>query len=120
MRPTSPQDPSPAAQAGATRRMDPILATAHHFHSLGVATVTFDLEEKLNDEGAVRKAANRLGSWSRANLGNCLREFAKPGRNSIAIVTEASDIYAVDVDVKDGGSNVCSKSTGVSRRTRPA
>ncbi|GAQ93160.1 hypothetical protein KFL_013310010 [Klebsormidium nitens] len=31
------------------------------------------------------------------------QEFAKPGRNSIAIVTEQSDIYALDVDVKDGG-----------------
>jgi hypothetical protein len=66
-------------------------------------TVTLDLEERLRD-GQVRKVPCRCPkSWTRANLGNCLKEFVKPGRNTIAIVTEASDIYAVDVDVKDGG-----------------
>ncbi|GAQ88995.1 hypothetical protein KFL_004770030 [Klebsormidium nitens] len=93
-----------AAQVGATPCLDPILAAAHHFHSLGVVTVTLDLDEECNRAGEVKKSAKRLGAWSQANYGNCLsEEFAKPGRNSIAIVTEASDIFAVDVDVKDGG-----------------
>jgi hypothetical protein len=113
-----------AAQGGATPCLNPILTAAHHFHSLGVMTVTFDLEEKRNSAGKVKKSAKRLGAWSLANRGNCLsQKFASPGRNSIAIITEESNIFAVDVDVKDGASkrsNECSKSTGVLWKTRPA
>ncbi|GAQ92546.1 Bacteriophage/plasmid primase P4-like protein [Klebsormidium nitens] len=84
--------------------LDPILAAAHHFHSLGVVTITFDLEEERNKKSEVRKAAKDMGYWKRANHDNCLSEkFARPGRNSIAIITEESDLFAVDVDVKDGG-----------------
>ncbi|GAQ93204.1 hypothetical protein KFL_013580020 [Klebsormidium nitens] len=106
------QVPSPAATAPAqsraepTQPIDPILAAAHYFHGLGVVTVTHDLQEKLQKNGKVCKAPSHWASpkpWKEANLSTCLSEFAKPGRNSIAIVTEVSDIYALDVDVKDGG-----------------
>lgn len=95
-------------QAGSPSQVpDPILAAAHYFHGLGVVTVTLDLQEERRPNGQVRKFPNRWASrgkpWTRANLGNCLREFAKSGRNTIAIVTEESDIYALDIDVKDGG-----------------
>lgn len=84
--------------------LDPILAAAHQFHSLGVVTITFDLEEGRNKTGEVRKFAKGLGFWKQANHDNCLSEkFARPGRNSIAIITEESNLFAVDVDVKDGG-----------------
>jgi hypothetical protein len=69
-------------------------------------TVTHDLQELRCTNGQVRKVPCRWASprsWKEANLGNCLQEFAMPGRNSIAIVTEKSDIYALDVNVKDGG-----------------
>jgi hypothetical protein len=108
------QVPSPAAGAPAHSRaertppIDPILAAAHYFHGLGVVTVTHDLQEKLQKNGKVCKAPSHWASpksWKEANLSNCLSEFAKPGRNSIAIVIEVSDnlIYALDVDMKDGG-----------------
>jgi hypothetical protein len=93
-------------QTGSPTQLDPILAAAHHFHGLGVVTVTHDLQEKRFLNGQVRKVPCRWASlkpWKEANLSNCLFEFAKSGRNSIAIVTETSDIYALDVDVKDGG-----------------
>ncbi|GAQ87621.1 hypothetical protein KFL_003660010, partial [Klebsormidium nitens] len=100
------QGPSPALEAPVPR-IDPILAAAHHFHSLGVVTVTHDLQETRFSKGQVRKKPCNWGSeskpWKEADLTNCLSEFAKPGRNSIAILTEKSDIYALDVDVKDGG-----------------
>eukprot|EP00243_Klebsormidium_subtile_P007488 TRINITY_DN332_c0_g1_i2.p1 TRINITY_DN332_c0_g1~~TRINITY_DN332_c0_g1_i2.p1 ORF type:complete len:385 (-),score=50.11 TRINITY_DN332_c0_g1_i2:1061-2215(-) len=101
----SEQGPSPAVEAPIST-IDPILAAAHHFHSLRVVTVTHDLFEKKFSNGQVRKPPCNWASdksWKEANLGNCLQEFAKPGRNSIAIVMEHSDIYALDVDVKDGG-----------------
>jgi hypothetical protein len=94
-------------QTGLPSQLDPILAAAHHFHGLDIVTVTFDLHKKLNDKRKVCKVPCRWASgpksWREVNLGNCLQEFAKPGRNSIVIVTETSDIYALDVDVKDGG-----------------
>ncbi|GAQ84945.1 hypothetical protein KFL_002130220 [Klebsormidium nitens] len=109
--PASPV-PSPVGGAPAQSRaeptppIDPILAAAHYFHGLGVVTVTHDLQEKLQKNGKVCKAPSHWASpksWKEANLSNCLSEFAKPGRNSIAIITEVSDIYALDVDVKDVG-----------------
>ncbi|GAQ91604.1 hypothetical protein KFL_008160040 [Klebsormidium nitens] len=93
------QEPTPFRQGPSP---DPILAAAHHFHELGVVTLTHDLQEKRFPNGEVRKVPGRWPSrkpWNEANLGNCLQE----SRNTIAIVTEASDILAVDVDVKDGG-----------------
>ena len=107
------QVPSSAAKAPAqwraesTAHVDPILAAAHYFHNLGVVTVTHDLQEQRFSNGQIRKVPSRWASghksWKEANLSNCLSEFAKPGRNSITIVTEKSDIYALDVDAKDGG-----------------
>jgi hypothetical protein len=107
------QVPRPAADAPTQPRVesrspvDPIMAAAHHFHTLGFLTVIHDLQKKLNKKDEVYKAPGRWASgpksWREANLGNCLQEFAKPGRNSISIITKESDIYAVDVDVKGGG-----------------
>jgi hypothetical protein len=106
------QEPSPAVEAhaqvqtGLPSQVDPILAAAHFFHGLGIVTITHDLQEKRFPNGQVRKVPCRWGSlkpWKEANLSNCLSEFAKSGRKSIAIVTEKSDIFALDVDVMDGG-----------------
>ncbi|GAQ92370.1 hypothetical protein KFL_009960010, partial [Klebsormidium nitens] len=103
--PSRAVEASAQVQTGSPSQVDPILAAAHYFHGLGIVTITHDLKE-IDDKGKIRKVPCRWPtekSWKQANLSNCLQEFAKPGRNSIAIVTERSDIYAVDVDVKDGG-----------------
>lgn len=93
-------------ETGSTLRIDPILAAAHHFHELGVVTIIHDLREKRFPNGQIRKFPCRWASpkpWNEADLGNCLQEFAKTGRNSISIGNKTSDIYGMDVDVKDGG-----------------
>lgn len=98
------QETSPAVKAPIPT-IDPVLAAAHHFHSLGVVTVIHDLQEREKDGKVFKAPCNWPSpqSWKAANISNCLSEFAKRGRNSIAIVTENSDIYALDIDVKDEG-----------------
>ncbi|GAQ85682.1 hypothetical protein KFL_002480195 [Klebsormidium nitens] len=98
------QVPSPANMGGPSR-VDPILAAAHHFHTMGVASLTFNMKVWLNDKGEEKKApAGLMREWqNKCDLGNCLREGVRPGRGCVAIVTEPSDIYALDVDTKDGG-----------------
>jgi hypothetical protein len=43
--------------------------------------------------------------WVACRLDNCLKEYVKPRHNSLAMITgSASDVYAVDVDLKDNGA----------------
>jgi hypothetical protein len=89
--------PAPAAEV-----QDPCLDAARHLHSLGVPTLSVDLS--TNSMG-VKTPRGLPSRWGACRLDNCLEEYVKPRHNSLAMITgSASDVYAVDVDLKDDGA----------------
>jgi hypothetical protein len=89
---------------------DPCVSAAHRLHRMQIATLTVDLSEESN-HGKPRKCLKGAKGWNACNLQNCLQQFAKNGRNSLAMVTGASDVYALDVDAGDGGLEAFEKMT---------
>jgi hypothetical protein len=81
------------------------MAAAHHFHGLGVASLTFIMKVFLNKEGEEKKTpVGLMKDWpSKCDLSNCLWNGVRPRRSCLAIVIGASDIYALDVDTEDSG-----------------
>jgi hypothetical protein len=97
-----PDEPSEVPPAPAAAVQDSCLDAAHHFHSLGVPTLSVDLS--VNSMG-VKTPRGLPSRWGTCRLDNCLEEYVKPRHNSLAMITgSASDVYAVDVDLKDKGA----------------
>ncbi|GAQ91319.1 hypothetical protein KFL_007640060 [Klebsormidium nitens] len=103
--PAAPNAAPPVARAVPRPAGDRCAAAARHLHGLGVASLTFNMKVWSNDKGEEKKGPlGLMRDWgNKCDLDNCLREGVRPGRSCLAIVTEASDIYALDVDTKDGG-----------------
>jgi hypothetical protein len=88
--------PTPAAEV-----QDKCLDAAEYFHSLGVPTLSVDLSV---DSMGIKTPRGLPSGWRACRLHNCLEEYVKPKHNSLAMITgSASDVYAVDVDLKDHG-----------------
>jgi hypothetical protein len=97
-----PDEPSEVPPAPAAKVQDPCLDAARHLHSLGVPTLSVDLS--VNSMG-VKTPRGLPSRWGACRLDNCLEEYVKPRHNSLAMITgSASDVYAVDVDLKDNGA----------------
>jgi hypothetical protein len=97
-----PDEPSEVPSAPTAEVQDPCLDAARHLHSLGVPTMSMDLS--VNSTGVKTPRGLPL-RWVACRLDNCLKEYVKPRNNSLAMITgSASDVYAVDVDLKDNGA----------------
>ncbi|GAQ90320.1 hypothetical protein KFL_006270020 [Klebsormidium nitens] len=106
--PCADASPRPAAQTSPVPGapcVDPCLATAHHFHSLGVVSMTLQIRAYKNRKGVEKKKPIGLRrDWeSKCDIGNCLQSWVQPRQNCLAMSTGASDMYVVDIDSKDGG-----------------
>jgi hypothetical protein len=67
--------------------------------------MTLELDVYMNGQGQEKKKPLGLrGDWaSKCDLSTCLQRWVQPRRGCLAMVTAASDIYAIDIDSKDDG-----------------
>lgn len=77
---------------------------------MGVASLTFNMRVWLNEKPGkhlgkeIKAPAGLMREWQKkCDLGNCLNNGVRPGRTCLAIVTEPSDMIALDVDTQDEG-----------------